>query len=414
MPTFKIFYAWQSDRPSSGNRSFIREALDATKERLRADAEIEDRVEVDQDTQGVTGMPEIAATILAKIADCDLFVADLSFVGQSESTKNEQAAKSLPNPNVLVELGYAMGAIGTNRCLCVMNTKFGGPELLPFDLRGRRFPTCYEYPQQGRNRREVLDEFVTKLVKFIRDQLAEGIRPPPNKRVVNLAILAELSKRMNRMNTALEQLMDVRGVPTFDDIRSIGEISDAFRQFHDDNRVQFPTTFNEKLDSLWQLAKAVYQGRSDFIQRSHALTPTSIQAFHDAWGQFRITHQNLREAMSWLADDGGVWTARRYVLECLQSEMQINETNLDCMLASITKNEFQQMPILTAALDAALDSENVANSLGIANCTALWNVLTAARQKAEMGILSLLSASSAKGDVHRMRQMVGDALAKTP
>ena len=416
MRSFKIFYAWQSDRPGSGNRNFIREALDAAKELLHADAKIEDRIEVDQDTQGIAGMPDIAATILAKIADCDLFVGDLTFAGQADDAKGDRVAKSLPNPNVLVELGYAMGTIGPGRCLCVINTKFGGPELLPFDLKGRRHPIAYEYPREGCNRKEVLDRFVGELVKAIKCHLAEGVRADgkPNKRVVDLAKLGELSTRMNRMNSALESFMDARGVPSDDDIRTTGEISDAFRQFHDDNRVEFPITFNEKLDSLWQLAKQVYHGRRDFIVSSPGVSRESIQRFHDAWGQFQIAHRNLKEAMNFLADDGGVWIGRRNILERLESELQVNETNLEVMSDGVNKGEFQEMPILTGALEAALADGNVGKSLGIWHCTTLLNVLSVARKKAEKGKLSLLSVSSAKGDVHQMRQKVAGALAKTP
>jgi hypothetical protein len=46
-----------------------------------------------------------------------------------------------PNPNVLLELGYARSALGQNRIALVMNTAFGGPEKLRFDLKMYRVMT---------------------------------------------------------------------------------------------------------------------------------------------------------------------------------------------------------------------------------------------------------------------------------
>ena len=39
---------------------------------------------------------------------------------------------------MLVELGFAARSLGWDRILLVLNTDFGGPDVLPFDLRGRR------------------------------------------------------------------------------------------------------------------------------------------------------------------------------------------------------------------------------------------------------------------------------------
>lgn len=79
---FKVFYAWQSDRPNSLCRGLIRGALDQAMKTLNAELDIEeaDRVEIDQDIAGVPGSPNIAETILRKIRDCDAFVPDLTFM----------------------------------------------------------------------------------------------------------------------------------------------------------------------------------------------------------------------------------------------------------------------------------------------------------------------------------------------
>jgi hypothetical protein len=86
---------------------------------------------LDRDTANLAGSPDIANRILAKIAVSDVFVADVSIV-------NGGPGRPSPNPNVLVELGYAIAELGWENTILVQNSAYGGPELLPFDLRGRR------------------------------------------------------------------------------------------------------------------------------------------------------------------------------------------------------------------------------------------------------------------------------------
>jgi hypothetical protein len=132
-----VFYAWQSDvKP---NRGFIAHALDDAIVMLQRDLGIEEPVRLDHDTKGEAGCPDIAATIFSKIDRCAAFVADVTPVG----TIGDQAT---PNPNVLVELGYALRAVGTQRVILVHNVALGTPDLLPFDLRGKRVTTFHAVP----------------------------------------------------------------------------------------------------------------------------------------------------------------------------------------------------------------------------------------------------------------------------
>jgi hypothetical protein len=54
------------------------------------------------------------------------------------SIVNPNTARPSPNPNVLIELGYAIAELGWENTILVMNGAYGGPDQLPFDLRGRR------------------------------------------------------------------------------------------------------------------------------------------------------------------------------------------------------------------------------------------------------------------------------------
>jgi hypothetical protein len=143
---FKIFYAWQSDRANNLCRGLIRKALDDAAKTLNRDLEIEDvvrQITIDQDTQGVAGSPSVAETILAKIRDCDVFVADLTFIPTGDGCRPS------PNPNVLIEYGYALHAISDQRIIGVLNNAFGSVDDLPFDLRHKRWPLQFHAENSG-------------------------------------------------------------------------------------------------------------------------------------------------------------------------------------------------------------------------------------------------------------------------
>lgn len=132
MPTHDIFYSWQSDLPNSTNRGFIEDCLNRAIKDVRADEELKLDPCLERDTRGVPGSPDIAATIFDKIRRADIFVGDVSFINP------EAGGRRTPNPNVLVELGFAAGCLGWDRIICVFNEATGSISDLPFDIRPRR------------------------------------------------------------------------------------------------------------------------------------------------------------------------------------------------------------------------------------------------------------------------------------
>jgi len=75
-------------------------------------------------------------TIFSKIRSCDIFIWDATFVSSRP--------KPSPNPNVLIELGYAISIVGHGRIIGIMNTNRSKKvEDFPFDLRHRRWPISY-------------------------------------------------------------------------------------------------------------------------------------------------------------------------------------------------------------------------------------------------------------------------------
>lgn len=147
-----VFYSWQSDLPNSTNRSFIESALRAAASEISADESIGIDPVIDRDTLGSVGAPDIATTIFKKISDADLFIADITFVAKTKK-------RSFPNPNVLIELGYALHAKGHEALVLVFNRAFGKLENLPFDLKMRRILT-YDLPEGSGNQSSVKAELV--------------------------------------------------------------------------------------------------------------------------------------------------------------------------------------------------------------------------------------------------------------
>ena len=130
-----VFYSWQSDLRET--RNVIEAALEKAIRSLNRDLPVENALELDQDTRGVAGWPEITSALFDKIDQCEVFVADITPINGPNSD-----FRITPNPNVLLELGYALATgFGRTRIICVINTHYlpnGDLRELPFDLRGSR------------------------------------------------------------------------------------------------------------------------------------------------------------------------------------------------------------------------------------------------------------------------------------
>ena len=113
------------------------------------------------------GAPLIGETILDRIERCDLFIADLSFVGEIETA--DKRVKMQPNSNVMLETGAASRSGGRwERMIFVLNTAFGGVESLPFDLKHRSCKISYYLaeksdPQKSGTRQKLIKDFVDQI-----------------------------------------------------------------------------------------------------------------------------------------------------------------------------------------------------------------------------------------------------------
>lgn len=130
-----IFYSWQSDLPNNTNRGFIESVINSAIKDIKDKAEYEIyEPDIDRDTQGIPGSPNISQTIFDKIQTCDAFVADISIVTGNKC----KGSRLSPNPNVLIELGYAIALLGWDKIILFCNELYGTNEDLPFDIRPHR------------------------------------------------------------------------------------------------------------------------------------------------------------------------------------------------------------------------------------------------------------------------------------
>lgn len=154
-----IFYSWESDLPNKTNRSFQEHCIKKAVNRIKSSQHYSIEWNIDRDTKGESGTPDIVNTIFSKISRSDIFVADISII-------NSQGKKT-PNPNVLIELGYAAKTLGWDNVICLMNTAYGVVEELPFDLKFRR-PITYNYNEfdETKPKEQLISSLVNAITKM--------------------------------------------------------------------------------------------------------------------------------------------------------------------------------------------------------------------------------------------------------
>lgn len=138
-----VFYAWQTDLPEATNKAFIRDTLTAAIKAARKDGvALEKRPE--EDARGRSGAADVPAAIFDMIERCSVFVGDVSIINGPRSffalpreASGQRTWRPTPNPNVLVELGYAVRCLRWENVIPVLNLAFGDVEQLPFDFRHR-------------------------------------------------------------------------------------------------------------------------------------------------------------------------------------------------------------------------------------------------------------------------------------
>lgn len=136
MKEFKLFFSWQSD--DNKTKKILSDAIKKAVKDIRVYHNY--NITIEESTSNTSGSPQIVQTILDKIDSCDIFLADITPVcNYSKQLGNNQSiTKQVPNPNVLMELGYALSAVGMYYTICAAHQGEWNSNDLPFDINHNR------------------------------------------------------------------------------------------------------------------------------------------------------------------------------------------------------------------------------------------------------------------------------------
>lgn len=123
IPQYRIFYSWQSDNLQAKDQ--LQQALDEVKKQFQSKGIA---VQIEQGGGGC-GFISIEDSVRIKIRRCDIFVGDVTPVGNVA-----MKGKLLPNANVIYEMGAATECMQADRILAVAMKGEWKVEDMPFDF----------------------------------------------------------------------------------------------------------------------------------------------------------------------------------------------------------------------------------------------------------------------------------------
>ncbi len=177
-----IFYSWQSDLSNNKNRNLIESCLRNAVKQLKNEIIEVSEFSIESDSRNDIGTPDLAESIFSKIEKCDILVADISIINA------ESNCRPTPNPNVLLEVGFAAKAISWSNILCIYNSEYGKVELLPFDIRTRKpivYNTLKGIPE---SKNALIKSFKTQIKDIIYNRIMDKKEYLSTKHNIDLAL----------------------------------------------------------------------------------------------------------------------------------------------------------------------------------------------------------------------------------
>jgi len=142
---------------------------------------------LDHDRKGVPGSPDLAPTILKKIEQSAVFIADVTLVGRPLAGApggKRVHEKRFINSNVGIEYGYALHALTDAAIQMVQNTHYGDRDKLPFDLQHKAGPIQYRLAPTASNAEIAAArvQLVGSLITALRPYFSSGPARAPSFR----------------------------------------------------------------------------------------------------------------------------------------------------------------------------------------------------------------------------------------
>lgn len=261
-----VFYSWQSDLPNNTNRGFIQSVIEKAIQTIKRDETFDLDICLERDTQGESGSPNIVSTILQKIDACDIFVADISIVTRDL----QEGQRFSPNPNVMIELGYAIKSVGWDRIILFCNEIYGTNEKLPFDIQQHR-RIGYELNED--DGKSVVRDRLATICRTALTEIAEGYYKPKKDKHPDLLVdwiqidyvLCEGKKPpVKRVITATDML-EITRAEALESIESIE--ATITREIEEVNQI------NGSVDPKWkQKVEAYTKACDEFIKQMKSQT----------------------------------------------------------------------------------------------------------------------------------------------
>jgi hypothetical protein len=220
MMQFTVFYSWQSDLAVETNKGLIRGAIKLACNNLENEFQATElRITVDEAADNVSGSPNIPLTIFDKIASADVFICDITTINKEvieviEAIRNLQAIEDItkpkklrpvPNPNVMIELGYAIAHLGWDRIIMLFNTSYGTLEDAPFDIDRHKIHHYKLSPKPENKPKKQFEEdkktIIKDMAKDIYNNLKLIIEKSPKKPRYKAELTPEEMKRNRDVST---------------------------------------------------------------------------------------------------------------------------------------------------------------------------------------------------------------------
>lgn len=308
-----VFYSWQSTLPRETNNDAIRQAVRLVFSELE-EIYTDTRFVLDEANRDTSGSNDIAADILRKISQADIFISDISLITVNSSGEERHT----PNPNVLIELGFAAATIGWNRTLMVFNKKFGKIEDLPFDIKGRTILDYKVTNGTDGNGKGQLKAELKAAVKNIIDK--SPLRPH------ELAELTPEQKKRKNDIAKVRWIMQSINIPLFD----------AFI-------TDMPRLLDGKILHYWESYNGIFQSSIFHIYDPIALK--HLHAVHNHWGkilsrahQYRGSEQQNDDRYFFGPKGRFLNTPEQKDLEFLEKERTILSKSMKNLLAYLRES----------------------------------------------------------------------------
>jgi hypothetical protein len=297
----RVFYSWQSDLPEQVNAQLIRSVLSEVTTAINEDDDLATKMSVDEATRDLPGSPNIAAAIFQKIIKADVFVCDLTKVSETKAPNGD--TRKYCNPNVAIELGFAIRELGWDRIVLVFNKAYGKlPDDLPFDAKGHRTSTYQCAPEFDGNKITVKCKNEIKNAKgALREVLLTGVK----------AVLSNRPKRPRELEgecpDAIKRKQDIEQLKRVFDWIHPSVMDDFFERLSFTRLTLVAEWFRDRLSTLVHSTK---------FHIHDAELKRLIREFVTAWSRC-FTHADNMDV-----DQGGRWSFFRLHMDMFKSEEQ--------------------------------------------------------------------------------------------